>query len=552
MSDPYGPDVPSPSGGEQGIEPGAQGPGEVRSRFAPRTNPNVPNPTSGQIGPGQHAAGTPQLAAPVASGEGQQAQNSGAAKASLPNSSAQDRGPGGSTSTSETAPLSASGPFPRYPRLGRSSQQGQASPQQDQLPMGGQASEHGQRSEQPQTPPPAQFPQVRIGYPQPVAAAPTTPATQKHGTRKAGPGWTALIAAMLLTSAASVGTTIALTGDSSDQVAEPAAAEVTQQSGTTPTVEQQAGGPDWETVAEAVRPATVSIQTDGEGEMGTGSGVIIDSEGRIVTNQHVVSNVLNSGSITVSLNDGRLYEAEVIGSDSTTDIAVIQLINAPADLMAANLSTSGDLKVGQPVMAVGSPLGLSDTVTTGVISALDRPVVVSADTDPSAEAVVTNAIQIDASINPGNSGGPLFDASGSVVGINSSIASLATSSDSAGSIGLGFAIPIDLVNNITSQIIDNGTVQHSVLGVQIMSGSSESEGGTVLGAAVAEVITGSAAHEAGLQTGDVIVGIGGHQVVSGPSLTGYVRRYQVGETVVLDVLRDGQLMQVDVTLKEKV
>ncbi len=400
-------------------------------------------------------------------------------------------------------------------------------------------------------PPPAQFPGVRVGYgPVPPAAA-TSPQPRRQAPNKTGPGWAALILAMALTALASVGTTIALTGGTDTSGSAASAIVATPQSGTTATVRPQTGSPDWEAVAEAVRPATVSIQTDGGGEMGTGSGVIIDGLGHIITNHHVVSNVLEDGNITVNLNDGRLYAAEVVGTDKTTDLGVIRLIDPPQDLVAANLSSSESLRVGQPVMAVGSPLGLSDTVTTGVISALDRPVVVSGQTEPDAEAVVTNAIQIDASINPGNSGGPLFDETGSVVGINSSIASLASSSESAGSIGLGFAIPIDLAKYVAGQIIENGSVQHSVLGVQIMSGSANHGTETVLGAAVAEVVGGSAAEEAGLQSGDVIVGIGGHQVVSGPSLTGYVRRYRVGETVTLDVIREGQLMQVDVTLRAK-
>lgn len=403
--------------------------------------------------------------------------------------------------------------------------------------------------------------------------APTPPAapprTHTHA-RAGGPGWVGLIAAMIVTALVSIGATVALVDLGGSGSAEAAGtAETAPQSGTTAPITAVAGGAQWESVAAAVRPATVSIQADGSGEVGTGSGVIIDQEGHIITNHHVVSNVLNDGTLTVILSDGRVYHATVVGADQTTDLAVIKLEGNPQNLVAARLASSDSLEVGQPVMAVGSPLGLSDTVTTGVISALDRPVVVSGQSSSGsednpfgqplpgvqqqevAEAVVTNAIQIDASINPGNSGGPLFDETGSVIGINSSIASLATGSDTAGSIGLGFAIPIDLVKNVAQQIIQTGSAQHSMLGVQISSGTTQVGEETRLGAAVAEVVGGSAADQAGLQAGDVIVGIEGNPVVSGPSLTGFVRRYQQGQTVTLEVVRDGQVQQVEVTLQAK-
>lgn len=196
-------------------------------------------------------------------------------------------------------------------------------------------------------------------------------------------------------------------------------------------------------------------------------------------------------------------------------------------------------------------------MTTGIISALDRPVAVSSSADSAAQAqaqaevVVTNAIQIDASINPGNSGGPLFNAQGAVIGINSSIASMGSSSSEAGSIGLGFAIPVNLAKSVASQIIETGSAQHAMLGVQISTSSVLVGEENRLGALVATVNPGSAAEAAGLIQGDVIVGINGSTVTSGPALTGFVRRYSAGDQVTLDVVRSGVQQQVLVTLQQR-
>lgn len=379
--------------------------------------------------------------------------------------------------------------------------------------------------------------------------------------RRSGPGWGAIVAAMVATALASVGISAAVVGNGNSSARFDYSASSTgfTQSGEelVDPVTSTIDAPDWIAVAAAVRPATVSIDAYGDSSAGTGSGVIIDSEGHIVTNHHVISDVVSSGDITVTLSDGRLYSAEIVGTDSTTDLAVLKLQDAPSDLVAARLVSSSTLKAGQPVMAIGSPLGLTDTVTTGVVSALDRPVVMSrSEVDSNSgqqvrDNIVTNAIQIDASINPGNSGGPLFDANGSVVGINSSIATVSDSSSEAGSIGLGFAIPSDLVSNVVAQILETGQVQHALLGVQIGTGVVDVGANTITGALVSELVTGGAAEAAGLQPGDVITGINGDVVGSGPALTGFVRRYQSGDEVVLTVVRDGVETQVPVTLQAK-
>ena len=327
---------------------------------------------------------------------------------------------------------------------------------------------------------------------------------------------------------------------------------------------------DWENVAQTVSPAVVTISVSAQNSSGIGSGAIVDSAGNIVTNYHVISSVVDgSGRIQVTLTDGRIYEAKIVGTDKSTDLAVIRLVNPPSDLVAAQFGQSADLKVGQPVMAIGSPLGLSNTVTTGIVSALNRPVQVQASEsqnqdnskDPfgqlqqqgnQSQSITTNAIQVDASINPGNSGGPLFNEHGQVIGINSSIASLSSSSNSeAGSIGLGFAIPSDLVVSVVNQLIQNGTVDHARLGVTVSTGAARVGNDTRAGAQISGVSQGSGAEAAGLKAGDVITKIDGSTVTSAQSLVGYVRRYTGGQEVSVTYVRDGVENTAKVTLQSE-
>ena len=388
-------------------------------------------------------------------------------------------------------------------------------------------------------------------------AAPASPETHASPTvivTKKGPGWVALLGAMLLTIGLTLGAVF---------YARPAmlrASEPTNlNGGTVATVPaSNSSGTDWTDVAAAVSPAVVTIQAQGASSGGTGSGVIYDAQGDIVTNYHVIASVLGGGQIQVTLADGRLYTASIVGHDRTTDLAVIRLDNPPSDLTVARFATSANLEVGAPVMAIGAPLGLSNTVTTGIVSALNRPVEVSMDEDSSSQdstqassdLVVTNAIQIDASINPGNSGGPLFDASGAVIGINSSIKSLSSSSDGqAGSIGLGFAIPSDLVVSIADQLIASGTASHGMLGVTVKAATTTVGPDTYVGAEVQEVSAGSGASAAGIRAGDVIVKVEGQEVTSPKQLIGYVRRYKAGDTVTMTIVRDGQARDVSVRIQ---
>lgn len=302
---------------------------------------------------------------------------------------------------------------------------------------------------------------------------------------------------------------------------------------------------DWTAVAKEVSDSVVAIDvatSDGEAK---GSGVVISDKGYIATNNHVIS---GAQQIQVTLASGAVYSAKVVGTDTTTDLAVIKLDNPPSDLKVAEFADSDNLAVGEAVMAIGNPLGYDDTATTGIVSALNRPVTV---TDDDNNAIVTNAVQIDAAINPGNSGGPTFNAAGQVIGINSSIASTASSSGTAGSIGIGFAIPSNLVKRVANEIIDNGSVRHVALGITIKSSSVEADGVTRGCAQVQAVTDGGPASKAGVKAGDSIVAFNGKAVNNNYSLLGYVRASAMGDKVKLTVVRGGNTMDLEVTLDQE-
>ena len=303
-----------------------------------------------------------------------------------------------------------------------------------------------------------------------------------------------------------------------------------------------------EKVAQAVLPSVVKVNVSSSSGAGSGSGIVLSKDGKILTNNHVVAGAGDSGSITVNFNDGTTAKATVIGTDPLTDVAVIQAEDV-SDAKPASLGKSGDLKVGQTVVAVGSPFGLNATVTTGIVSALNRPVSVSTQEDTPEDpfggqqqqgqdlSTTYPAIQTDAAINPGNSGGPLVDMSGRVVGINSSIRTASSSSDTGGSIGLGFSIPIDEVLPIVNQITDEQTPTHARLGVTVSDVS-----GTTLnqGAQLRSIESGGAAEEAGLENGDVITKVDGDLVDGSESLVATIRGHRPGDTVTITYVRDGK------------
>ncbi|WP_425301313.1 S1C family serine protease [Nocardia wallacei] len=296
-------------------------------------------------------------------------------------------------------------------------------------------------------------------------------------------------------------------------------------------------------VADAVLPAVVQIR-ETVGENGAlGSGVVIDGAGYIVTNNHVVSMVgldkSGRGKIQVTFSDGTKAPARIVGRDPKTDLAVLKV--DVKNLTVARLGKSEDVQVGDDVLAIGSPLGLTKTVTSGIVSALNRPM--AEPTEPGDDtAGAFDAVQTDAAINHGNSGGALVDSEGRLIGINTAIRS-----ESGGSVGLGFAIPVDLVQRIAQTLIRDGKVAHPWLGVTARQKTVEND--AMSGAAVADVSSGGPAAKAGIVEGDVIVRVAGREVTEPAELTVAVQSRRIGETVTFQVIRDGRQVDVPVTLE---
>ena len=305
-------------------------------------------------------------------------------------------------------------------------------------------------------------------------------------------------------------------------------------------------------VAATVLPSVVKIDVRGSQAAGSGSGIILSSDGRILTNEHVAALGGDGGTITVSFNDGSSATATVLGTDPLTDTAVIQAQDVEG-LTPATIGKSADLAVGQAVVAIGSPFGLESTVTSGIVSALNRPVDVGADSQGNTTAYP--AVQTDAAINPGNSGGPLVDLNGHVVGINSSIRTTGSSVDGeSGSIGLGFAIPIDAVLPIVEQMSEGQTPTHARLGISVSdvgnSSDPRSSGGAevIHGAQIQEVSNGSTAAKSGLESGDVITKIDDQLVTGADSLVATIRSYRPGDTVTVTYDRNGETQTTELTL----
>jgi putative serine protease PepD len=300
-----------------------------------------------------------------------------------------------------------------------------------------------------------------------------------------------------------------------------------------------------EKVAQGVLPSVVKIDVSGAQGSGSGSGIILSQDGKILTNNHVVAIEKGGGQMSVSFNDGSHAKAHVLGTDPLTDTAVIQA-EGVANLTPATLGHSSSLQVGQGVVAIGSPFGLDATVTSGIVSALNRPVNVGQVSQ--GNSTVYPAIQTDAAINPGNSGGPLVNLSGEVVGID---AAIQTSTDGTGqgepgSIGLGFAIPIDEVLPIVQQMIKGETPTHARMGIGVEDASVNQQ--LTDGAKVSQVDNGSAAQNAGIKAGDVITKIDDHLITSSDSLVAMVRSYRPGDTVSVTFDRGGSSHTVRVTL----
>ncbi|MFI1656555.1 S1C family serine protease [Streptomyces sp. NPDC020472] len=309
-------------------------------------------------------------------------------------------------------------------------------------------------------------------------------------------------------------------------------------------------------VAAKALPSVVTIQAKSggqEGEGGTGTGFVYDQEGHIVTNNHVVASAADGGTLAVTFSDGKTYDAEVVGRAEGYDVAVIKLKDAPKGLTPLPLGDSDKVAVGDSTIAIGAPFGLSNTVTTGIVSAKNRPVA-SGDGSGGGNSYMS-ALQTDASINPGNSGGPLLDASGAVIGINSAIQSTSGGfgQSQAGSIGLGFAIPVNQAKNVAQQLIKTGKPVYPVIGATVNM-NDKGQGAKIAGqgsGGTPSVTPGGPAAKAGLKAGDVITGFGDHPIDSGPTLISEIWTHKPGDSVKITYERDGRTATATVVLGER-
>ncbi|MEV7776721.1 trypsin-like peptidase domain-containing protein [Kitasatospora sp. NPDC088351] len=388
-----------------------------------------------------------------------------------------------------------------------------------------------------------------LGYP------PEYPGTSgPGGPRKKRGGLVALIAAVALVAGVAggaLGVTIADRNDNSASSANDRRSTTVQAN--SPEKNEPAPG-SVAGIAQKALPSVVTIKAQGNGESGTGTGFVFDTEGHILTNNHVVAPASNGGKLTVKFADGSSYNASVLGRAEGYDVAVVKLDNPPKGdkLTPLPLADSDKVNVGDSTIAIGAPYGLESTVTTGIISAKDRPVASGDETG--AQSSYMNALQTDASINPGNSGGPLLDSSGAVVGINSAIQSNASSTGRAGSIGLGFAIPINQAKWVAETLIKTGKPVYAKLDV-LRNDDYKGDGAQIQTRDIQgtpAVTPGGAADKAGLKPGDVITKLGGSPIENGPALVSKIWTHKPGETVDVEYTRNGQTFNTKVTLTERV
>jgi putative serine protease PepD len=300
--------------------------------------------------------------------------------------------------------------------------------------------------------------------------------------------------------------------------------------------------------AAKAAPSVVTIYVASGTTSASGSGVVLTDDGYVVTNNHVVAEAGTKGTVQVRTADGALYDATVVGTDPASDLAVVKLDGA-SGLTPATFADSDKVQVGDVAVAIGAPLGLSNTVTNGIISATDRAVATGSTQN---DATVIDALQTDAAINPGNSGGALVSGAGEVVGINTAIATVASgatgSQSQSGNIGVGFAIPSNTVQRIANEIIDTGSATHAFLGVSARTAADDQNPDVGTGAEIGTVEPGSAAADAGLRVGDVVTAVGDRSVTTSTELTAAVRSQAPGEKVQLTIRRGGQTSTIEVTL----
>ena len=424
------------------------------------------------------------------------------------------------------------------------------------------------------TPPPAPPAPPVLPPHAPQATAPQHPSTPEAAApRRIGAGALVAVAAAAALVGGASGAGIAAWAVSSNIEAEQGTASEPQ----TITV----NSPDDVNVVNAVAakagPSVVTISVSAQSAAGTGSGVILSEDGSILTNNHVVTldGASSDGKIEVTTADGRIFQAEVVGTDPIVDLAVIKLVDA-SGLTPIEFGDAGALDVGDRVVAIGAPLGLSNTVTDGIVSALDRSIQIASsavpddgtdteegedggtgpfnfdlpgqETTSGSGTISIPVIQTDAAINPGNSGGALVNDQGQLVGINVAIANAGGTSTTAGSIGVGFAITGDLVQRVAKELIDTGTATHGLLGATVRDASSAD--GSVVGAVIDDASDGGGAAAAGLRKGDVVTELGGTPIAGSVDLTAQVRLHAAGDKVELVFIRNGEKQTVTVTLGE--
>ncbi|NRG41778.1 PDZ domain-containing protein [Rathayibacter sp. VKM Ac-2804] len=327
-------------------------------------------------------------------------------------------------------------------------------------------------------------------------------------------------------------------------------------------------------VAAKATPSVVTIAVAGSSSSGTGSGIVLSKDGYVLTNTHVVTldGQISDGAVSVTTSDGRIFTATIVGTDPTLDLAVIKLADA-TDLVPITFADSSEVNVGDTAVAIGAPLGLSGTVTDGIVSALNRSIQVASSAapddsgdsssggtespfnfdipgqtqqTPATSTISLPVIQTDAAINPGNSGGALLDSDGELIGVNVAIASAGQSSGSSGqsgNIGVGFAVPSAVAERVAKEIIANGSATHGLLGASVSDSTED-----VLGARIQEVTSGGAAQAAGLAAGDIVTGVAGTPITSASDLTAQVRAQAAGADVQLTYVRGGKTFELDVTL----
>ncbi|MFF4246099.1 S1C family serine protease [Streptomyces sp. NPDC001822] len=423
--------------------------------------------------------------------------------------------------------------------------------QYPQYPYTPPAPEHAPAGSAAWPPPAPAIPSYADGGSPPAWGAPAH-ATPEHPRKRRAGGLVAAVAVAALVAGGVGGALGYWAADSSDSGS--SSGSTTVAASNSPKDFKRAAGTVAGVAASAL-PSVVTIDAQsGDGEGGTGTGFVYDKEGHILTNNHVVASAADSGQLTATFSNGKKYDAEVVGRAQGYDVAVLKLKNAPDGLTPLALGDSDKVAVGDSTIAIGAPFGLSNTVTTGIISAKHRPVA-SGDGSSSKNSYMS-ALQTDASINPGNSGGPLLDAGGAVIGINSAIQSTSgggVGQSQAGSIGLGFAIPVNQAKNVAEQLIKTGEPVYPVIGATVTM--DEKTGGAVIseeGAGGTPAVTPNGpAAQAGLKAGDVITKFDDTVVDSGPTLIGEIWTHKAGDKVTLTYKRDGKTATAEVTLGER-